>query len=62
MDIGDGERGRNRTSNLLFNGLSQQLFCFSDFPTVGVGNLRQEWAGMEPNLEPSLASLFRSVS
>jgi hypothetical protein len=48
-----GERGRNRTYNLLFNCPRPEINGFSDFPTVGVGNLKQEWAAMVPNLIPS---------
>jgi hypothetical protein len=29
--------------------VNRNNFCFSDFPTVWVGNLGQGWAGMEPN-------------
>jgi integrase len=39
--MGVGERGRNRTFNLLFKGQSQQLICFSDFLTFAMGTLRQ---------------------
>jgi len=42
MDIGVGERGRNRAFNLLFGSQTLNSIGFSDFPTAELDNLRQK--------------------
>ena len=52
-DSNDGERGRNRTYNLLLKRQAPEINGFSDFPTFSVGSLRQLWSPLLPNLLPS---------
>ena len=47
-----GERGRNRTYNLLLKRQAREINDFSDFPAFQVGNLRQFQAQLLPLLLP----------